>query len=198
MRDLFRNFLTSIQASRRRLTSQYRGLVTGHVQREFDANGFVLKRQLLPRESMALWKDAVLRDKEARDGHRVDPSTGRLIEVDATGVSVWMTDELPAFFDERLCSSPLASAMSEVMGGSDSIELLSCKPVVKFGKTLHPTPWHQDWAYWQGKSHKVSCWIALDDAMVHNGCLRVVPGSHRLGLLEHAEHTEASHKNNSF
>ena len=33
----------------------------------------------------------------------------------------------------------------------------------------------------------VSAWIAIDDADEENGCMRVIPGSHRLGLLTHAK-----------
>src|SRR5207302_8491802 len=40
------------------------------------------------------------------------------------------------------------------------------------------TPWHQDWPYWKG-IHKLTMWIALDDADESNGCLKLIPGSHK-------------------
>ena len=30
----------------------------------------------------------------------------------------------------------------------------------------------------------VTCWAALDDSTLENGCLRMVPGTHRSGILE--------------
>lgn len=41
--------------------------------------------------------------------------------------------------------------------------------------------WHQDYTYWDqvGPPELGTCWIALDDATVANGCMFVVPGSHR-------------------
>lgn len=46
--------------------------------------------------------------------------------------------------------------------------------------------WHQDVAYWDLSADRaVSAWIALTDSTVANGCVRVVPGSHREPLLEH-------------
>jgi ectoine hydroxylase-related dioxygenase (phytanoyl-CoA dioxygenase family) len=41
--------------------------------------------------------------------------------------------------------------------------------------------WHQDYTYWDqvGPPEMGTCWIALDDATVDNGCMHVVPGSHR-------------------
>jgi phytanoyl-CoA hydroxylase len=47
-------------------------------------------------------------------------------------------------------------------------------------------PYHQDSAYWQiDPPDLVSAWIALDDATLENGCMRVIPGSHRWGVVEH-------------
>ena len=48
--------------------------------------------------------------------------------------------------------------------------------------------WHQDYGYWfhDGVDPKlVSCMVYLDEATHENGCLMVVPGSHRLGRVEH-------------
>jgi len=47
-------------------------------------------------------------------------------------------------------------------------------------------PYHQDSAYWQiDPPDLVSVWMALDDATLENGCMRVIPGSHTWGILEH-------------
>ncbi len=48
-------------------------------------------------------------------------------------------------------------------------------------------PWHQDGQYWPMRPLKnVTVWIAIDPARVENGCMRVIPGTHRDGLKEHA------------
>jgi len=51
-------------------------------------------------------------------------------------------------------------------------------------------PWHQDGTYsgWW-KTPSVSAWIALAPSTRHNGCMRVIPGSHRMGRYEHHEIT---------
>lgn len=40
--------------------------------------------------------------------------------------------------------------------------------------------WHQDMAYWIDTPDKrtATCWLAVDDSTVANGCMRFVPGSH--------------------
>ncbi len=47
-------------------------------------------------------------------------------------------------------------------------------------------PWHQDSQYYGAPTqqlHVVSVWIPLVDADEHNGCLYLIPGSHKWGLL---------------
>lgn len=49
-------------------------------------------------------------------------------------------------------------------------------------------PYHQDSAYFCiDPPELVTCWAALDDATVENGCLFVIPGSHRGPILDHDE-----------
>lgn len=46
--------------------------------------------------------------------------------------------------------------------------------------------WHQDVAYWDLSSERIlTAWVALTDSTIANGCVRVVPGSHREPLLPH-------------
>jgi Phytanoyl-CoA dioxygenase (PhyH) len=57
------------------------------------------------------------------------------------------------------------------------------------------TPWHQDEAYWDPRfAHRaVSIWLALQPATLANGCMRFVPGSHRLPVLPHELISADSH-----
>ena len=47
-------------------------------------------------------------------------------------------------------------------------------------------PWHQDSSYW-GEEKRMTCWLAIDDATPFNGCMRMIPGSHRRGQLQFTE-----------
>jgi len=49
-------------------------------------------------------------------------------------------------------------------------------------------PWHQDQAYFGDASLDqlvLTCWVPLMNATVEAGCMEVMPGSHRNGLLRH-------------
>ncbi len=61
---------------------------------------------------------------------------------------------------------------------SPNISFLSDKVVFKNESTDFGSPWHQDWPYWKG-SQKISVWVALNDATVENGCLKLLPRSHK-------------------
>jgi phytanoyl-CoA hydroxylase len=51
-----------------------------------------------------------------------------------------------------------------------------CKPP----HTGRPVLWHQDGAYWPLEPMEVvTLWLAIDDSTRENGCLRVMPGTHR-------------------
>lgn len=48
-------------------------------------------------------------------------------------------------------------------------------------------PWHQDKAYFNYAlgTPVVGVWIALDEALIENGCMHVIPGTHREGPVIH-------------
>ena len=57
---------------------------------------------------------------------------------------------------------------------------------VKAARDPGHVTWHQDTAYWDlSEDRVVTAWIALTDSTTANGCVRVVPGSHRDGPIAH-------------
>jgi len=48
--------------------------------------------------------------------------------------------------------------------------------------------WHQDIAYWGLEPPEiVTAWVALTDSSPDNGCMRVVPGTHKLDVVAHRD-----------
>ena len=51
------------------------------------------------------------------------------------------------------------------------------------------TPWHEDSSYWNGRVSTIegicTVWLALDRAMPENGCMSVIPGTHKNGFSEY-------------
>ena len=52
--------------------------------------------------------------------------------------------------------------------------------------------WHQDATYWGLEpADIVTAWVAFTPSTVESGCMRVVPGTHQLAIVEHRETWEA-------
>jgi phytanoyl-CoA hydroxylase len=86
-------------------------------------------------------------------------------------------------------------AISEHAGLHAALERLIGRPPVLFQDMAlskpprmgSEKPWHQDCAYFNFHvdTPVVGVWIALDEATYENGCMHVIPGSHRDGPVVH-------------
>jgi ectoine hydroxylase-related dioxygenase (phytanoyl-CoA dioxygenase family) len=75
----------------------------------------------------------------------------------------------------------------------DDVALWNCSFFAKPAKVGTRTPWHQDGEYWPIRPLATcTVWIAVDRSTPENGCLRVIPGSHRSKqLARHQENNAA-------
>ena len=78
----------------------------------------------------------------------------------------------------------------------DAVESLIGPDILLFGASLFSkkahdsrfVSWHQDSAYYGLDPHEeVTVWVALTESRRENGCLRVIPGTHRGPDLKHDE-----------
>jgi ectoine hydroxylase-related dioxygenase (phytanoyl-CoA dioxygenase family) len=86
-------------------------------------------------------------------------------------------------FHDLLWNPAFTVAASQLLDGAVRFwhDQLFCKPAKHGGVVA----WHQDYSYWtrtKPMSH-LTCWIGLDDATQHNGCMQYIPGSHQWQLL---------------
>lgn len=84
---------------------------------------------------------------------------------------------------ESVCSSDRIVDKVESLIGS-SIKLFSDQTLMKPAFHGSIVTWHQDFPYWPfDRPELVSCWLAIDAATSENGCMRLIPGSHKHGVL---------------
>ncbi len=72
-----------------------------------------------------------------------------------------------------------------------------CKPKGN-GKRV---PWHEDSAYWKGQvtpMEVVTVWLALDPSTKENGCMMVIPRTHREGQLGFSDYSNVDASKNVF
>jgi ectoine hydroxylase-related dioxygenase (phytanoyl-CoA dioxygenase family) len=94
-------------------------------------------------------------------------------------VDIWMASS--AF--ERLLHHPFISTAIGAMTGSRDLQIWHDQVQYKPARMGGTTAWHQDAPYWPSiePMTEVSAWIPFDDAEIVNGCMWMVPGSHRWG-----------------
>ena len=90
----------------------------------------------------------------------------------------------------RLAQDPdILDLVADLIG--EDIVLWGCHVFCKPGHTGLETPWHQDGHYWPMRPLATcTVWVALDPSTVENGCLRVIPGSHRGRVLQDHKHED--------
>lgn len=89
-------------------------------------------------------------------------------------------------YDRVLRDKRILDLVEQLIG--PDIRFLSTKLNMKSPGFGSPVGWHQDWAFYPHTNDDVlAVGVALDDMSLDNGCLMVVPGSHRGPTLDHHE-----------
>lgn len=83
----------------------------------------------------------------------------------------------------------LVELVSGVIG--EDVILWGCHVFCKPAAEGYETPWHQDGHYWPIRPLATcTVWLALEPSTRENGCLRVIPGSHRARRLHEHLHED--------
>ncbi len=80
---------------------------------------------------------------------------------------------------------PMLAVLARLIGGTP--EMFQDQALLKPPLIGREKPWHQDNAYFNlpPETMVVGVWIALDQATPENGCMYVIPGTHRAGPIVH-------------
>ena len=89
--------------------------------------------------------------------------------------------KVSSYIAERLAHPRIVEVLEQIIGPN-----IKCVNCVVFNR--HPDElglsWHQDEFYIPTRDRSLAqVWIALDDTTRENACLRVIPGSHKPGIL---------------
>lgn len=153
---------------------------------QFRRSGFVNGGPVLDDEVIDTLQSEVLRVIDDRDNAKAaQPVRIANLSSDADHpiwqiVNIW--EASPAF--KALINDPKIVAMAAQLSGAHELRIwhdqIQYKPK-ELGGQLH---WHQDSPLWptlSPKNEQITAWVALDDAEADNGCMYMVPGSHRWG-----------------
>ncbi len=137
------------------------------------------------------------REDYERDGYAIYPNVldPDLIQ-EASGHVDWLLEKNPGTRGEQLhnhlmthdpfwvrliSDERLLDIAQEYVG--PGIALFASHYISKPPVDGHPVLWHQDGSYWPLEPMEVvTLWLAVDDSLPENGCMRVIPGSHTMEL----------------
>lgn len=158
----------------------------------FRENGYLLAEGMLSTEEATLCRE---------ECHALTGRLARSFDIDATwesarhGPAPAVATQVLHCHNVQFYSALLArlivderftSAAARLIG-SENVQLHHTKMFIKPPERGSPFPLHQDCPFFPHEHHTMTAAVFhFDDAPVEKGCLRVVPGSHKLGPLQHS------------
>ncbi len=159
----------------------------------YSEEGYLIVRGLLSESDLAVVKRIHADEVEAANSARGEAGwSPKADDWDLSADGAMMVRKVAAPFDRFPDFRAIftGAAVLDIVSGliGPRIYLHSSKLMCKPAQAGRRKPWHQDLAYWDDMdSAQVTLWCAIDPATRANGCLQVIPGSHRRGLIQHEE-----------
>jgi ectoine hydroxylase-related dioxygenase (phytanoyl-CoA dioxygenase family) len=150
----------------------------------FHDNGFVLNGKVLTDEQIGVLRDEVLRVIRDKDNSAVKQPV-MLHNMGKPDAAVWQIVNIYEASEpfRQLISNPAILKSMVTLTGAKELRIwhdqIQYKPASMGGVNM----WHQDAPYWPilRPMTQVTAWVALDDVAEDNGCMSMVPGSHKWG-----------------
>jgi phytanoyl-CoA hydroxylase len=151
--------------------------------REFKERGVLVGPRVYSPEECARLKDRLLDVVAGRSETRPEAVRNLLGSADRVVIqiiNIWRAD---ASFRRHLYH-PLICEMVSQLTNHSVVRVWHDQVQYKPPRVGGITAWHQDFPFWPviEPANLVTAWVPLEDATVENGCMWIVPGSHRWGV----------------
>jgi ectoine hydroxylase-related dioxygenase (phytanoyl-CoA dioxygenase family) len=154
-------------------------------------NGYLLVKGLLTPEEAAAYRQEC-HDLAARlsTAHNLDATWGAARQgvAGAQETRILHCHDVQfhsAAFSKLIVHDRLTGIAAAIMG-SPNVQLHHTKMFIKPPEKGSPFPMHQDCPFFPHERHSmIAVILHFDDAPLEKGCVRVVPGSYKLGPLDH-------------
>ena len=155
----------------------------------FQDNGYLLVKGLLSRDEAAQMRRETHELAERMDAAgQKDATWGSAKNVAQTPTRLQHCHDVQfysAAFARLIVDERFTLAASQIMQ-TPNVQLHHTKMFIKPPENGSPFPMHQDAPFFPHDNHSmIAAIFHFDDASIEKGCVRVVPGSHKLGMLEH-------------
>ncbi|MCH2170621.1 phytanoyl-CoA dioxygenase family protein [Myxococcota bacterium] len=160
-------------------------LITPEQRRDWNERGCFLLEDAFDASTLErLCTELDPQEQRTEDFLRATP-TGRLFIARSGEITFTPHAVLQSAWLRDFCAGPTFCDLVHDLIGPD-VRLYWDQAVYKKPGAVDEFPWHQDNGYTFVRPQQyLTCWIALTDATLENGCPWIAPGRHRLGTLEH-------------
>ncbi|MCL5770039.1 MAG: phytanoyl-CoA dioxygenase family protein [Planctomycetes bacterium] len=152
----------------------------------YQSNGYVLCQGMFTRQEAAALR---------REAHELAQRLTQFRNIEVVWTTVRQTNTVvqhchdvqfySAVFTRLLVDARFTAAAQSILG--PNVQLHHTKIFIKPPEKGAPFPMHQDYPYFPHQNDSmIAAIIHFDDAPLEKGCVRVIPGSHKLGPLQAA------------
>lgn len=157
----------------------------------YNENGYLLVKGVFSKEEAACFRQEAHAIIERLSAHAsLDATWGaaRQTSDEAKKTAIYHCHNVQFYSAvlTRMISDERFTAIAAAILGTDNVQLHHNKLFIKPPEKGSPFPMHQDAPFFEHQKHSMIAGVVhFDDAPIEKGCIRVVPGSHKLGMLEH-------------
>ena len=152
------------------------------LKNNFLKNGYVIVRKFITKNELIKLNEPLVKDKSIID-HQIDQKDSKGL---SSNVTVWSGNSND-LYSNYFKYDKLVQIIKNLL--EDEVYLYHAKLTLKKPLIGGSWDWHQDFGYWFKNGclfpDMASVYVALNDATVENGCIKILEGSHRLGRLDH-------------
>lgn len=160
-------------------------MVTEQHREQFRTDGYFILANAFSAPEIDALRERIDDFAAAHEAHLQQQGASGISRPNEISFTAHLAEQDPSIWS--FVTQPMLVKLATTLIGPD-IALYWDQSVYKKPETRRPFPWHQDTGYIQVEPQEyVTCWLALDDATVENGCIWIMPGSHRQGLVEHQD-----------
>jgi phytanoyl-CoA hydroxylase len=168
------------------------GVLTEDEIARFHRDGYMKFRRVLDDAAIERLRTAldrtIVQELEREDFSELPPEFAYGHARKGEGAESWGTRAIHQFvnmwkvvpeYRELLDHPTITSAVRDLMG-VERVRLWHDQIISKPPGDNAKFAFHHDFYFWPlDRPRMITCWLALDDATVDNGCMHVIPGSHR-------------------